>query len=320
MLEQNKIRVHLSASSLPLAKFILYIKLTRPGHWSKNIFILPGFLIAYIATTNHSNIIMQNFLIGCISICLITSANYVINEWLDREFDKYHPTKKMRPSVGANLDSRVIFIEYNMFACCGLGLAWLISLSYFIVSLTLLIMGMIYNIKPARTKDVPYFDVISESVNNPIRLILGWLMVTDAIFPPTSLLLCYWMGGAFLMSVKRFAELRFINDQEIAGKYRKSFQFYTPETLQVSALFYAVTAAFFGGVFLAKYKVELIYAFPFYAILFAWYYKIGLKLNSVAQHPEKIYQEKYFSMYVILVAALTVALFFIRIPLESILN
>ena len=35
-----------------------------------------------------------NIFLGILSICLLASSNYVINEWLDAEFDKFHPEKK----------------------------------------------------------------------------------------------------------------------------------------------------------------------------------------------------------------------------------
>ena len=68
------------------------------------------------------------------------------------------------------------------------------------------IMGVAYNVRPIRTKEVPYVDVLSESVNNPIRLLLGWFALIPDRFPPISLLLAYWMVGAFFMAMKRFAE------------------------------------------------------------------------------------------------------------------
>ena len=36
-------------------------------------------------------------LVSFFCTCMIASANYVINEWLDARFDKYHPTKKNAP-------------------------------------------------------------------------------------------------------------------------------------------------------------------------------------------------------------------------------
>src|SRR5271165_1945764 len=82
------------------------------------------------------------------------------------------------------------------------------------------IMGCVYNIPPVRTKDVPYLDVLTESINNPLRMLLGWYAVTSVLVPPVSLLLSYWMIGCYFMALKRFSELSEIRNKTVAGAYR----------------------------------------------------------------------------------------------------
>jgi decaprenyl-phosphate phosphoribosyltransferase len=288
----------------------LYLKLTRPDHWFKHIFILPGFVIAYIFVPVHPAHLLRIFLVGFVAISLICSANYIINEWLDREYDKFHPTKKNRSSVVSELNPYYVLLEYLLFVLVGLGLSLTISTLFLIANVALLIMGLIYNIKPLRTKDIPYIDVLTESINIPLRLLLGWFMVTSLVLPPPILVLTYWMGGAFLMATKRFSELLFIKDHATAGQYRRSFKYYSTEKLLVSAFFYAVCCAFFGGIFLITYNPKLVYTLPLYAILFGWYFHIAFKPNSVAQHPEYIYKEKYFCLFATVLAMLTVYLLY----------
>jgi hypothetical protein len=47
--------------------------------------------------------------------------------------------------------------------------------------------GIIYNIKPLRSKDRPYVDVLTESVNSPLRLMIGWAMVDPSTLPPLAI-------------------------------------------------------------------------------------------------------------------------------------
>ena len=42
------------------------------------------------------------------------------------------------------------------------------------------------------------------------------------------------------------------------------------------------------------HRVELLLSFPFLALLFAWYLWLGMRPESAAQHPEKLYQERAF--------------------------
>lgn len=271
-----------------------YIKIARPDHWVKNVFILPGLVIAFLlASDDVSEGFILNIILGFIATCLIASANYVINEWLDAEFDKYHPVKKNRPVVSNNLKGMYVYLEYAILAILGIGLSLLINRWFFICEAWLLIMGILYNVKPFRTKDIQYIDVLSESVNNLIRFLLGWHMITDGFFPPVSILFGYWMTGAFLMGTKRFAEYRMIGDPKVAGLYRKSFRYYNEKTLLGSSFFYGICATFFIGVFLIKYKIEFIFTIPFMFLLFAYYIMLAFDEDSVVQKPEKLYKSKH---------------------------
>lgn len=299
-----------------------YISLARPGYWFKNIFMLPGMIMAYMYYQPELTInLVVSLVVGIASTCLVASANYVINEWLDAEFDKHHPTKKLRPSVVKNLSKVIVYGEYLMLAGCGLTLALVLSFNFFLVALWLLVMGILYNVQPFRTKERPYLDVLSESVNNPIRFILGWLIIAPFIFPPVSILMTYWMGGAFLMGCKRLAEYRFINNKETAALYRKSFAYYTEITLLISIFFYALTSTFFLGIFLIKHRIELLLTFPLFALMFSWYLRITYRPNSTAQQPEKLYTNWKFMIFIVLFFIFFMALLFIDIePLNFFLK
>ena len=62
-----------------------YVKIARPDHWVKQIFVLPGIVLAFIAVRPNIKDIILPIIIGLIATCFIASANYTINEWLDRE-------------------------------------------------------------------------------------------------------------------------------------------------------------------------------------------------------------------------------------------
>ncbi len=301
-----------------------YIKIARPDHWVKNAFIIPGIAIAVLLmmkfddsfTIDKSWIIATcfRFLAGFFSTCFIASANYVINEWLDAEFDKFHPTKKYRPVVSENMKFSLVMLEYAVCIVIGIALALLVNTPFLLMEIWLLIMGVLYNVKPIRTKDIPYLDVLSESVNNMIRLLLGWFIITDAYQPPSSILIGYWFAGAFLMATKRFAEYRMIGDPETAGLYRKSFKKYTEQSLLISTFFYALTATFFIGVFMIKYRIEYLIAMPFVFGLFCFYLAIAFKPDSAAQKPEKLYREKKLLAYIAVLIVVLTILTFVDIP------
>ena len=291
-----------------------YFGIARVDHWVKNAFMLPGIALALLFVHPTGELLLWHAALGLLALCLCASANYTINEYLDAESDRFHPVKRERPAAQDLLDARLVMTQYVLLVALGLAAALQVGRSFAITSGVLLGMGILYNARPARTKDTPYLDVLSESINNPLRLLLGWFALVNDVLPPSSIVLSYWMGGAFLMAVKRFSELRGIGDPERAGLYRRSFRFYTEDSLLVSAFFYAICSAFFLGVFLIKYRIEFLLTFPLFSLMFAWYLAIGLKPHSAAEAPERLFTERRFVAFVALLCAIAGILFYVDIP------
>jgi len=292
-----------------------YVRIARPDHWIKQLFILPGVVFALFLVEGVAlSAVAADILLAFFATSFIASANYVINEWLDAKFDKFHPTKKNRPVVSGNVKFAGVMVEYVLLTVLGLGCAIAASRPVFFMELWLWVMGILYNVKPFRTKEIPYLDVLSESVNNAIRLLIGWFAVTAVYFPPVSIVFGYWMGGAFLMATKRYAEYRMIGDKQRAGDYRRSFRYYSEETLLISAFFYALLSIFFCGVFMVKYRAELILDIPLLCGLFCIYFHISYKEDSGAQKPEKLFREKGLMLYLLVLFAVTCLLMLIDIP------
>lgn len=116
------------------------------------------------------------------------------------------------------------------------------------------------------------------------------------------------------MGVKRHSEYRRIGDPVRAALYRRSFGTYTEESLLLSSFFYALCSAFPIGVFLIKYRIEYVLTFPMFAVLFTWYLAIGLKSDSAAQAPEKLYREALYLGFAGFTFFAAAALFFVRLP------
>jgi decaprenyl-phosphate phosphoribosyltransferase len=308
---------------ITVAKIRPYLAIARFDHWIKNIFVIPGFICGYyfdLSQLQDSRRAVGTLLLGLLAAGILASSNYIMNEYLDREFDRQHPIKKNRAAANNLVSGGWVFVEYVVFLLAGFTLAWAAGRYFLAVSFVLVMMGIFYNVSPFRTKDKPYLDVLSESINNPLRFLLGWFSIQQHFIPPSSILLAYWMGGAYLMAIKRYSELRQINDSKVAASYRKSFGYYDNDRLLVSAIFYATLSTLFLGIFLIKYKIEYIISAPFVSLLFAWYLKIGFKHDSAAVAPEKLYTERKFVVYVVFFAALLLLLTFIRIPSLNILT
>jgi 4-hydroxybenzoate polyprenyltransferase len=269
-----------------------HIEIARIDHWFKNVFMIPGAVAAVAMDPAHiATNIPQRAALGLASICLVASSNYVINEVLDAPSDLAHPTKHTRPVPAGRVNVPLAYVQWLLLMVVGVWLGYCISIPFAATAFVLWVMGCVYNIRPVRSKDLPYLDVLSEAVNNPLRMLAGWFIVGTASVAPGSLLLSYWMVGCYFMAMKRYAEYREIADAERAAAYRKSFKFYTEDRLLVSIMFYGSAAMLFLGAFVMRYRLELILSFPLIALVMALYLFLGLKPNSTVQRPEGLYRE-----------------------------
>jgi 4-hydroxybenzoate polyprenyltransferase len=304
-----------STAATPKLALGPYVQMARVDHWFKNVFMLLGVVLAAFFDPSqvgwHS---LPGVALALAATCLVASSNYVLNELLDAPTDRLHPTKRNRPAAAGLVRPAIALAEWAALAAAGIAVAWLVNRWVAASALALWLAGIAYNVPPVRTKELPYLDVLSESVNNPLRLLLGWFAVIQAAVPPVSLFIAYWMAGAFFMAVKRFAEWRRIADPAVAAAYRRSFAHYDEERLLVSLFFYAVTAGLFAGVFVVRYHLELILALPLLGGFLAWYLKIGLRPDSPTQNPERLWRERGFVLYALGCCVVLVLLMFSHIP------
>jgi decaprenyl-phosphate phosphoribosyltransferase len=292
-----------------------HIQIARIDHWFKNVFVLPGIIAAIGSDPTHiPGSLVMNIIVGLFATCLVASSNYVINEVLDAPSDRFHPIKHTRPVPSGRVSIPLAYVQWIALMLVGVGLGLLVSTPFAITLFVLWLMGCVYNIPPVRSKDLPYIDVLSESINNPLRMLAGWFIASTGSIAPASLLLSYWMVGCFFMATKRYAEYREINDPARAAAYRKSLAHYTLERLMVSIMFYASAAMLFLGAFIMRYKLELILAFPLVASVMAIYLALAFKKHSAAQNPEGLYKEPWLMGAVVTCTVVMAVLMLVNIP------
>jgi 4-hydroxybenzoate polyprenyltransferase len=299
-----------------------HLRIARVDHWFKNVFVIPGIVAAVgVDPTIPRDELWVRVSVGLASVCLVASSNYVINELLDAPSDLSHPVKRRRPVPSGQVSVLLAYVQWIFLMFVGVAIGAWVSRSFATTVAILWVMGCVYNIPPVRSKDLPYIDVLSEAVNNPLRMLAGWFIGSTTTLAPASLLLSYWMVGCYFMAIKRFAEYRELGSADVAAAYRRSFTFYTPERLIVSIMFYASAAMLFLGAFVMRYRLELILSFPLVALVMAMYLDLSFAKNSAVQRPEGLYREPRLMVAVIVCTLAMTTLMLFDLPvLQLIFN
>jgi len=267
-----------------------YFRLARLDYWFKNIFVIVGLFFFIILSNKENIIIFHNFyliILSLASICLICSSNYVMNEIVDLKTDKFHSIKKSRPLVSKKISIGAAKIFYVCLLFFGLFFGLFINKVFFLLLIILIFSGFIYNLEPIKVKNITYLDVVFESFNIVIRFMLGWYILNTNYVPPLSILLIFWFTGGFLMTMKRYAEYDFLSKKNLIN-YRISFKNYTKNNLLLMGIIYLLLVIFFLGIFIVKYKHELILSVPLVILIFIYYLNISFKKNSKVQFAETI--------------------------------
>ena len=109
-----------------------------------------------------------------------------------------------------------------------------------------------------------------------------------------------------------------IDNPKLAAAYRKSFARYSEASLLISAFFYAMCSVFFIGVFLVKYRIELVLFMPVLIGTYCYYFWLAFKKDSAVQKPEKLYHERGLMLYCLLSIILFAVLMTVDIPMLKI--
>lgn len=146
------------------------IKLIRPKHWIKNLFLLiPVFFAGSLFQIERIEILG----LGMIAFCLIASAVYIINDLKDIEVDRIHPLKKERPlASGAVSKSKASLLLFT-FILVGLSLSYWLNPIFFYLVCVYLALNVAYSFG---LKNISIVDLFIVSLGFLIRIYSGGIL------------------------------------------------------------------------------------------------------------------------------------------------
>lgn len=175
-----------------------YWQLLRPQQWIKNAFVWAGFLFA---RAWHDLALAQEVALAFIAFCLLASAVYIGNDWLDRAADRAHPTKRDRPLASGRISGAAAGSLAIILALAGLAIGPWVSAALFIVLVAYLVLNFLYSLL---LKRIVIVDVFALSLGFLLRILAGTIGV--GIAPSPWLLMCGLMLTLLLGFGKRRAE------------------------------------------------------------------------------------------------------------------
>ncbi len=197
------------------------IREARPKQWAKNVlvFAAPG---AAGVLDNWSS--LWKTALAFVAFCLASSGTYYWNDIHDVAADQQHPTKRHRPIASGALPLGVARIVGTLLLVGGIGLAFALNWQLGLVVLGYVLLTTTYS---TVLKHVAVVDLVAVAVGFVLRAIAG-AVVTD-VRMSTWFVLCTSFGSLFIVTGKRFAELRELGE---GGGTRATLDEYTLTFLQ----------------------------------------------------------------------------------------
>ncbi len=195
------------------------IKTCRIHQWSKNFLIFA----ALIFSKNLMNgaFLLQTVL-GFFSFCLLSSSVYLLNDVIDAEKDKLHPTKRQRPIAAGQLSKGLALITATCLAASSVGLAVLIeeTKEFSIIIAAYLATNICYS---AFLKKIVIADIVTLAIGFLFRVKAGGALIAVSLSP--WLILCTFFTASFLTCCKRRSELSQIEGEPEARKVLADYSF-----------------------------------------------------------------------------------------------
>lgn len=198
-----------------------YLKLVRPKQWTKNLIVFAPVLFA---KKIHEVKLFQYVLLCFVAFCLVSSSIYILNDVLDRENDRAHPTKKKRPIASGAISVPVALSIAAVLALGSIALSYFVRPELAVVVLCYFVLMIFYS---TVLKHLVLLDVFSISAGFVLRAVGGAVAASVAV--SGFFLLCTTFGSLFLALEKRRQELNLLKGE--AEVHRRTLTIYNEEML-----------------------------------------------------------------------------------------
>jgi 4-hydroxybenzoate polyprenyltransferase len=283
-------------------------KAMRPKQWTKNAFVFAA-LIFDVKLFRPAMLAKTLLAFGI--FCLASSAVYLINDLADREKDRQHPTKRLRPLASGALSPRVAALAAASYIVVALASGCWLGLGFELVLVAYVLLNVAYSFW---LKNIVIVDVFVVASFHLLRVIAGVVVIQAARFSPW-LYICITLLALFIAIGRRRHELTLLGTEN-ANSHRASLEEYNVRLLDdmIALVTSAATVAYSFYTFSApnlpsNHAMMLTIPFVLYG-LFRYLYLIHVR-NLGGSPDELILQDKPLLAVVALWALSVVAVLYL---------
>ncbi len=198
----------------------LFVSL-RPDQWTKNLIVFAALIFAVklfdpAATAKAT----AAFLI----FCGLSGAVYLVNDVSDREQDRQHPIKRLRPIASGDLSPGTALVAAVVLSAIALAAAFALRPAFGVAAAAYLALFVVYT---RSLKHIVVLDVMTIAIGFVLRAVAGGLVIS--VHVSNWLLVCTMLGALFLGLAKRRHEITLL--AEGAKKHRRILEEYDPYLL-----------------------------------------------------------------------------------------
>lgn len=208
------------------------VKACRPKQWAKNVLVVvaPAAAMVYIDRTPDGIEFkwwaVARTLVAFAAFSMVASATYLVNDSVDAESDRRHPTKRNRPIAAGVVSIPFAAAMAIVLALGGFGLALSRNWQFCVVVAIYAVQTTLYSFW---LKNEPVLDLVALSSGFILRLVGGAYALQVEVSPWFFIISCF--GSLFIAVGKRLAEKRELGENH--GSIRKTLAIYTEPYLRL---------------------------------------------------------------------------------------
>ena len=190
----------------------------RPAQWTKNLVVFAALIFGQRLFDGEA---VLRAIVAFFAFCALSGVVYVVNDVVDREGDRQHPLKRLRPIAAGHLSVTMALASAGVLLVVALAAATWLGTSFLIHAGAYVLLQVSYSLSLKRQV---ILDVLSIAIGFVIRASAGGA----AIGVPVSqwLLVCTILLALFLALAKRRHEITLLGDEAL--RHRAILGEYTP--------------------------------------------------------------------------------------------